>query len=355
MKRKILSLMLTICLAFTGVISTSKIASATEVASIPHVGTEVSGFTVKETAYDQASKSNKILFEHLKTGAKLLVVKNGDINRGFSIKFNTPAENDKGINHIIEHSVLGGSEKYPSSNIIFDVTNTTYVSFANALTYPNMTVYPICSVSEEQLYKSADIYLNAVFNPLLLSEEKIFEREGWRYELADESSPIIYNGIVYNEMQGSMGSIESVALANAMKAIFPNSDQGNISGGDPSQITRLKYKELIDTYKENYHPSNSFIVLYGDIDYEPFLKMIDEEYLSNYTKKVSNADRDTQQAFSELVEKTYLYPAAAGTDTNNKSVIDLVFATADLRELGEEKFVGLSMAISLLNLESSSL
>ncbi len=353
MKKRILFLVAAICLLMTTVLGSSKMVSAAAT-GIPKIGDEIHGFKVKQTTYDSSTKSDEILFEHVKTGAKLLVVKNSDINRGFSIKFNTPADNDKGINHIIEHSVLGGSKKYPSNNIIFDVTNTTYVSFVNAFTFQNMTMYPICSANEKQLFKSADIYLDAVFNPLLLSDARIFEREGLRYELKDADSNLAYNGIVYNEMQGNMSSIESSAMNNAKKAIFPNSNQGNISGGNPSDIRTLTYEELMNTYKKNYHPSNSFMVLYGDVDYEAFLKMVDENYLSSYNKKKITIDRGTQKPFKKLSKKSYTTPVAAGTDTKNKSVIDLTFATEDIKKLGIDNYVDLSTAISLLNLENSS-
>jgi Zn-dependent M16 (insulinase) family peptidase len=231
--------------------------------------------------------------------------------------------------------------------------NTTYVSFANAFTYQNMTMYQICSSNEKQLFKSADIYLDAVFNPLLLSDSRIFEREGFRNELKDGDSNLVYNGIVYSEMQGDL-SIDSSALNNAKKAIFPGSNQGNISGGNPSDIRTVTYREVINTYKKNYHPSNSFMVLYGDVDYEVFLKMVDENYLSSYSKKKVTIDRGTQKPFKRLTKKSYTVPVAAGTDTKNKSVIDLVFATNDIKELGMDSYVALSTAISLLKMDNSS-
>lgn len=339
---------------FTSVLSSSvMMVSAESTFTAPSLGEEIHGFIVKDTTYDKTTKSNKILLEHENTGAKLLVINNNDVNRGFSIKFNTPPDN-RGINHILEHSVLGGSEKYPTKNSIFDVMNTTYVSFANALTYPNITMYPICSQSEKQLLKSADIYLDAVFNPLILSDQRIFEREGWRYELADESSGLTYNGIVYNEMQGSMGNITSAAISNANRAIFPDTDQGNNAGGIPSEILTLSYEDLIETYDKYYHPSNSFIVLYGDLDYERFLNMINKNYFSSYTSKTVNIKRDVQKPFDKLVEKTYSFPVAEGTDTNNKSIIDIVFAADDINELGMEGFMKLNLAISILNLDNSN-
>ena len=355
MTKKLFAILTVICLAFTTAATPIATAVVKAETSSTEVGDVISGFKLTQTGYEASTKSTQYLFVHEKTGAKLLVLKNSDKNRGFSIKFNTTADNDKGINHIIEHSVLGGSEKYPSSNILFDVMNTTYVSYANAFTYQNMTLFPICSASEEQLLKSADIYLDAVFHPLLLSEERIFEREGWRYDLVSKSSDITRNGIVYNEMQGNMGKIETAAYYNAQKAIFPDSNQGNAAGGDPEEITKLTYKEVVATYKKNYHPSNSFMVLYGDVDYEAFLKLINDNYLTSYTKQTFKPNRDTQKAFNKLSQKAFDFPVAAGEDTKNKSVIDLVFAASDIQELGIENFAGLSTVVSLLNLDNSSL
>lgn len=353
MKRRLLLTVLTLLL-FVTTLGTAKTVFAASV-SVPSKGDKISGFTVKKLKYDADTNSMNILMEHDKTGARLLVINNSDTNRGFSIKFDTPADNDKGINHIIEHSVLGGSKKYPSSNMIFDVGNTTYTSFVNAFTYQNMTMFPICSKSEEQLMKSADIYLDTVFNPLMLTDRRIFEREGWRYELKSEASDLAVNGIVYNEMQGNLGSIEQAASANASKAIFPDSNQGNISGGNPEDILKLTYKEFVATYKKNYHPSNSLMILYGDVDYKAFCKMIDKEYLSAYSKKKYVIDRATQKPFKKLVEKTYDFPVAKGSDTKNKAVIELVFATEDLKSLGGQNYVELVTAVSLLNLETSSI
>ncbi len=353
MKRR-LFLVAILLMFFVTALGVTKTAFAST-SSTPSVGDKISGFTVKRLKYDADTNSMNILMEHDKTGARLLVINNNDTNRGFSIKFDTPADNDKGINHIIEHSVLGGSKKYPSNNVIFDVSNTTYTSFLNAFTYQNMTMYPICSKSEEQLMKSVDIYLDSVFNPLLLTDRRIFEREGWRYELKSADSNITLNGIVYNEMQGNMGSIEQAASANASKAIFPYSNQGYISGGDPEDIPKLTYKEFVATYKKNYHPSNSLMILYGDVDYKTFCQRIDYDYLSNYSKKKYTIDRGTQKPFKELVEKTYDFPVAKGSDTKNKAVIELVFATEDLKSLGGQNYVELATAISLLNLDNSSI
>ncbi len=353
MKRKFL-LVAVAFLLFTTLFGTSKTAQASNV-SIPKVGETFSGFTVEKVKYDSATNSTNIMLEHEKTGARLLVINNNDTNRGFSIKFNTPPDNDEGTNHIIEHSVLAGSKKYHSKYLIPDISNTTYVSFVNAFTSKNMTAFPICSKSEEQMLKSADIYLDAVFNPLILTDRKIFEREAWRYELTDLNSALVRNGIVYNEMQGNFSNIEAVASFNALKAIFPDGNQGNVSGGDPKVIPELTYEKFIATYKKNYHPSNSLMVLYGDLDFKVFLKMIDKDYLSSYSKKNYNVSRSTQKPFKKLVEKTYSFPAAKGSNTKKQAVIDLVFATEDIKKMGGQNFIELDTAISLLNLENSSI
>lgn len=353
MRKKTLSFLTLICITVLSVITPINTAEAATVPSSPKIGDIVHGFELKEIGYDSATKADQYLFVHQKTGAKLLALKNSDTNRGFSIKFDTLAENDKGINHILEHSVMSGSERYPIYNTFYVLSNSTYISYSNAYTYPNFTMYPICSANEAQLLKSADIYLDAVFNPNLLKNEKIFEQEGIRYELADETSDITYNGVVYNEMKGALADIETASYFNSMKTLFPGSTQSNNLGGDPSAITTLTYDELMETYNQNYHPSNSTMVLYGDVDYEPFLKMIAENFLSAYSYREYNIDRGTQPLLPPFQEKTYDFPVAKGTDTENSAVIELVFASKDVKELGFDNYVALDVATKLLNLDSS--
>ena len=319
------------------------------------VGKVINGFKLTKQSYSSTYQSNVLTFEHEKTGAKLVWFQNDDINRGFTISFRTPAENDKGISHIIEHSTIAGSEKYPDKNLFFSVSNNTYTSFINAMTSQNYTMYPVTSCSEEQLYKLTDIYLDCVFNPTLLTEEKIFEREAWRYELSDASSEIVQNGTVYNEMKGSLSDITTMAYYNAMKTIFEGKDQGTVSGGVPEEILNLTYDELISTYKKNYHPSNSIVLLYGDIDCENFLKLIDEEYFSKYEKKEVVIDRTETKESDELVKASYTFPAAKGTDTTNKSIIEYCMTLPDLIKIDKTDFAALSIAASVLNLENGSL
>lgn len=357
MRKKLLSLLLTLSLTIGGIQGFPQVNAATvpktEV-SLPKKNDLISGFKVTNVTYNSDSKTNEIQLAHVKSGAKMLILKNDSKNRGFAIGFNTPAENDKGINHILEHSILGGSKKYPSKNMIFDLLNTTYSSFANAFTYQNMTMYPVCSESETQLMKLTDIYMDSVYHPLIATDKKIFDREAWRYELKDANSPITQTGIVYNEMRGSFGDIATAAYYNGQKSIFPDTNQSNISGGKPESILTLTYDEFLKTYKTNYHPSNSFMVLYGDVNYPEYLNMLDKDYLSTYTKKQFKINRVEQIKFTKLVEKNYSYPASSNANTNNKSIIEVVFAAPDIKKIGIENYVGLSLVGTLLNLDSST-
>ena len=355
MRKKTLLFFTAICISLLSVVTPIRTVNAGDAPSPPKIGDVIHGFELTDKGYDSAIQANQSLFVHQKTGAKFLVLKNSDTNRGFAIKFDTVAENNKGINHILEHCVTSGSKKYPLNDLFFTLDNTTYISYTNAYTYQNFTTYPICSASEAQLLKSADIYLDGVFNPLLLENEKIFEREGIRYELTDESSPLNYNGIVYNEMQGAMANIERASYHNSMKTLFPNSAQNSNSGGNPEDIATLTYTELMETYHKNYHPSNSTMMLYGDVDYEPFLKLADENYLSDYSYREHTQDRGTKPIFHQLQESTYEFSVSEDTDTEKASVIELVFATKDTRKNTFESLVALDIAVNLLNLDSSQM
>jgi len=330
------------------------ITAATQ--EITQVGQQRYGFELKETTYNDTTKTTNLLFEHKKSGARLLVMKNSDTNRGFAVKFNTPADNDKGINHIIEHSVFGGSEKYQSKNMLFDLSNTTYQTFINAMTFPNMTVFPVASESEKQLMKLTDIYMDAVYHPLVLTDERIFRREGIRYDLESKDAKLTANGIVYNEMSGNVADKSQVTMINGRKALFgKNNNQSYNSGGEPTEIRNLTYKEFKKVYKKNYHPSNSLMILYGNVDYSEFLKMLDNDYLSKYSKKKINIKRETKKGTKKIVEKKFDFPVAKGTDTKNKSSIDLCYAVDDIKKIGFEQSNVLMLIVNLLERQDSVL
>ena len=359
MKKKLIALLMAVSLAGTGFLGHISINAyavdntRTSVETVQNIGDELYGFKLIDTMYKENTESTEMLFQHEKTGAKLLLIKNSDLNRGFSVSFNTPSESDKGINHILEHSLLGGSEKYPTNNMIFNVMNNTYTSFINAFTMQNTTVFPVCSQNEEQLMKLTDIYMDAVYHPLIAKDKKVFEREAWRYELEDADSPLTVNGVVYNEMRGNYGNINWVGSENDKKAIFKDTNQQYDSGGVPSSILDLSYEEFLNTYNKNYTPSNSFMVLYGDVDYAKFLKMINDNYLSSYDKKTVEVDKKEQPVFNGLVEKDFDFPVAKDYDATNKSQIDIVFAMPTMEEKSVEDYAGMTMAAALLGDESS--
>jgi Zn-dependent M16 (insulinase) family peptidase len=313
------------------------------------------GFELVRIESDSRNKNEKLLFMHEKTKLRMLIIKNDDINRGFAIKFNTITLNNRGTNHVIEHSIMCGSKKYPCSNIITDLTNTTYTSYANAFTYQNMNVYLVCSKNEKQLKRNVDIYLDAVFRPLFISDERIFEREGYRHELLHDSKEIRYNGIVYNEMLANTRNIEYVSKCNAIKTVFKNSTQGNIAGGDPTDITKLTYQELVNTYKMFYHPTNGFMVLYGDLNYNSFMEMIDKNYLAQYTEKGINFNREISISNRNFYTCNYEFPVAKEISVKRKSIIDLTFALEDMKKLGVEKCILLDITACILNFDNSKI
>lgn len=358
MKRKFIALIVaatmvtSIGLCNTGVNAYAADNGNAQAASEIKVGQEINGFKVIESRYDEKTKSTKISLEHMKSGAKMIVIKNSDKNRGFSVGFNTPCENDKGINHIIEHSVLSGSGKYPSNDLAHNLSNNTYTSYANAQTSQVATLYPVCSQSEEQLMKDADVYMDCVYNPLLLKDKRIFDREGWHYDMKDPSSELEVNGVVYSEMKGSMSDLDAAATENDKQALFSDTNQKYNSGGNPDSILDLSYEEVLNTYKKNYHPANSFMVLYGDVDYAGFLKMLDENYLSKYDKKDFTENRQAQGEFNKLIEKDCYFPEAKDSQTTGAQV-DVNFAMDDIKDIPVQDYSILNLLQVLLNDKSS--
>ena len=351
--KKFLSLSLTIVLILSLCLSfTSVNAAEAGLKPLPKAGEVISGFKAIEIGDMDLIHSKTVLFEHEKTGAKLLYIQSKDIDRAFEITFKTPAVDDTGANHILEHISVSGSEKYPLKNVLFTVANQTYSTFINAFTYPTLTSYPVSSMSEEQLLKLTDVYMDCVYNPSVYNDKNIFLREAWRYEMADADSPLTISGTVYNEMKGALGNITSAANYNVMDALFPNSIQSNISGGDPEKIKDLTYEQIINTHKTYYHPSNSLMVLYGNLDYSKFLKLINDNYLGKFEKKDIEVDDGKIAPLQQKTEKTFKFPVSAASNTENAAQIDYAFAMTDVPE---EDLIGLSILATVLNQNTSPL
>ena len=258
-------------------------------------------------------------YEHNKTGARIIYIKSDDDNKVFMIGFKTPPIDDTGVSHIMEHSVLCGSKKYPLKDPFVELVKGSLNTFLNAMTYPDKTVYPVASRNNKDFKNLMDVYLDAVFNPLIYVDEGIFKQEGWHYE-ADGIS-----GVVYNEMKGALSTPESKLESLIMKTMYPDSCYKYESGGDPKSIPNLTYDNFIAFHKKHYHPSNSIIYLYGDVDIDERLEYLDREYLSKYDKINPDTEIKPQQIFTSMVKTEGDYPVSEGEDTTNKSFLSLNF------------------------------
>lgn len=330
-------------LAIISIISTYITAPAYASVSVPKVGEIKKGFavTAAERAYEY--NGNVIVFEHQKTGAKVVYCANDDTNRTFSISFKTPPENDKGTSHIFEHSTLSGSEKYPSSTLFMKLSNQTYNTYMNAVTGSTCTTYPVSSLSEKQLFSLTDYYLDSVFNPMLYTDKTVFDREAWHYEMNDANSPLTVSGTVYSEMKGA-ADITAAAYQNTIKAMFPDSAASYESGGSVYDIPKLTYEEVVDYHKTYYHPSNSLTLLYGDLDYESFLVLLDN-YFSKYDKKEFNIDFKSYTETEKDIEMSFDYPVSSNTKDKTGSVLTYAFECKDATPAEIE---ALDIAVDLL-------
>ncbi len=266
-------------------------------------------------------KTAAVLYHHKKSGAKLLTMKNDDINRVFAIAFRTTPKDSTGVAHIMEHSVLCGSGKFPLKDPFVELAKGSLNTFLNAMTYPDKTVYPIASTNEKDFRNLMDVYLDAVLHPNCVTEKKTFQQEGWHYEISSEQEELSYNGVVYNEMKGAFSSPESVLERAIMHSLFPDTTYGNESGGDPEQIPSLSYEQFCEFHAKYYHPSNAYIILYGDLDMEKEMGFIDREYLSAYDAMEVDSAVGVQKPFSRMRRESLSYPLAAEESPEKKDYL----------------------------------
>ena len=249
------------------------------------------------------------LLRHKKTGARLALLSNDDDNKVFNIGFRTPPADSTGVAHIMEHSVLCGSEKYPAKDPFVELCKGSLNTFLNAMTYPDKTIYPLASYNDKDFVNLMDVYLDAVFHPNIYLTDKTFRQEGWHYELADEESPVFVNGVVYNEMKGAFSSPDEVLNRKISETLYPDITYGVESGGDPDYIPDLTYERYLDFHRRYYHPSNSYIYLYGDMDMTERLEYLDREYLGRYDYLEIDSHIDLQPAFETPALCRAEYPA----------------------------------------------
>jgi len=325
--------------------SFAKDTAQTSNADLKVAGT-YSGFKLMSIEYMSDIDSNIMIFQHEKTGAKLMFVQNDDNERAFSIAFRTPPSDNTGVNHIIEHSVLNGSKNYPVKSPFAQMLTRSLGSFINAMTAQDYTVYPVSSSNEKDLQNLMSVYLDAVFYPNVLKDKNIFMQEGWRYDLFTSDSPLTVNGVVYNEMKGYY-SDPSWILNDAIKnSLFPDSSAKWESGGKPEEIVNLTWEKLVETHKKYYTPSNSYIVLYGNLEILKYLEYIDSNYFSKFEKSYVDTTVQPQVHFTEMQTYEATYPVAIDSDTTRKSYLSLNFVTGTIGQKDDN--VGLSFLCYLL-------
>ena len=289
------------------------------------------------TAYELLEKrplkdlnSEGMILRHKKSGARIAVISNDDDNKVFYIGFRTPPSDSTGVPHIIEHTVLCGSDKYPVKDPFIELAKGSLNTFLNAMTYPDKTMYPVASCNEKDFQNLMSVYMDAVFHPIIYKYEEIFKQEGWHYELEDADAPVTINGVVYNEMKGAFSSPDNVLNRQIMHSLFPDNAYGNESGGDPQDIPKLTYEDYLDFHRRYYHPCNSYIYLYGDMDVAEKLQWMDEEYLSKYEDIGLDSTIQKQKPFEKPVEvyKKYSISSTESEEDNTYLSYNMVIADA---------------------------
>ncbi len=296
---------------------------------------DVNGYRVIVKQELKELDASGYLLEHEKTKAKVVAIEAKDENKVFSIGFRTPPKDSTGVAHIVEHTVLCGSKHFPVKDPFIELEKGSLNTFLNAMTYPDKTVYPVASCNDKDFRNLMNVYLDAVFYPNIYQEEKIFQQEGWHYELTDVNGPLTYNGVVFNEMKGVFSSPKELLERKIQQSLFPDTAYVHESGGDPAAIPDLTYQDYLDFHSRYYHPSNSYLYLYGDMDMAEQLAWIDENYLSSFDYLEVDSRIQKQEAFAEPVDCRSYYSLAEGEPADEKTYFsyNAVVATSLDREL----------------------
>lgn len=315
-------------------------------------GTTCHGFTVERCETVPELDSDAYVLRHTTSGARLLYLACNDENKAFAIGFKTPPADSTGVFHILEHSVLCGSAKFPVKEPFVDLIKSSMQTFLNAMTYPDKTIYPVATTNEQDLYNLMDVYLDAVFNPAIYTKPTIFEQEGWHYELdlpegaegegGDSSASLRegtlrYNGVVFNEMKGALSDPMSVLDDAVNAALYPDTAYAHESGGDPRAIPALTYEQFLDTHARHYNPSNSYITLYGDLDVDRALAFLDERYLS----RSSAASRRMDAAVAAGEDPSALAP----NPLDAQAPVTCEYKRVEMATTPENALVGLGLVL----------
>lgn len=305
---------------------------------------DVSKLSAYELVYKQDINdlnSEGYLLKHKKTGARVVLMNNDDDNKVFYIGFRTTPNDSTGVMHILEHSVLCGSKEFPVKDPFIELAKGSLNTFLNAMTYPDKTVYPVASTNDKDFQNLIHVYLDAVFRPNILNSDKTFKQEGWHYEMETPEDELTINGVVYNEMKGAFSSPDDVLEREIFNSLFPDTTYGNESGGDPKNIPDLTYENYLETYRKYYHPSNSYIYLYGDMDMEEKLSFIDEHYLSNYDRITVDSEVESQAPFDTTREVKMSYSITESEPLEENTYLS--YNTAMSTNLDPEEYIALQM------------
>lgn len=300
------------------------------------------GFKLLEEKNIKEINSTGRIFEHEKSGAKLFHLENDDDNKVFSISFRTPPEDSTGLPHILEHSVLCGSRKFPSKEPFVELIKGSLNTFLNAMTFSDKTMYPVASRNSKDFRNLMDVYLDAVLYPNIYKYPEIMMQEGWHYELENRDGELTYKGVVYNEMKGAFSSPESILMRKVQESLFPDTPYGVESGGDPEVIPELTQEQFTAFHKKYYHPSNSYLFLYGDMDILENLSFINDEYLKNFDKIDVDSEIPEQKPFTEERKLVLDYPVSFNEKEEDKTFLSLNFA------IGKGTDKELSLAFDIL-------
>ena len=288
---------------------------------------KLSAYNVVEISDIDELSAKAAILEHKKTKARIFALLTDDNNKVFTIGFRTPSKDSTGVAHILEHSVLCGSKKFPAKDPFVELVKGSLNTFLNAITYPDKTVYPIASCNDKDFDNLMEVYLDAVFYPNVYTEPKIFKQEGWHYEVVDEkgnpdeNGNIILNGVVYNEMKGAFSAADSVLERSITKTLFEGHSYGEESGGDPDVIPTLTYENFLDMHSKYYHPSNSYIYLYGDMDMAKKLELIDKEYLDKFEYKFVDSKIEEVKPLESVKERNFEYPITENQTEENATYL----------------------------------
>lgn len=302
----------------------------------------VMSFTLLEQKYLLDVDSTGYLYEHEQTKAQVFYLANDDTNKTFSITFKTLPYDENGIAHILEHSVLCGSKKYPTKEPFVELAKGSLNTFLNAMTFPDKTMYPISSINDKDFTNLMDVYLDAVFFPNFKTNDLILKQEGWHYHLENITDDLTYRGVVYNEMKGALSDPEEIIGRSALAALFPNSIYALEYGGDPLDIPTLTQEKFIDFHNRYYHPSNAYTFLYGKLNIEEKLNHLDS-YFNQFTYQAIDTTIPIINSFDALKTVETYFPIEADEDEHNKTHLSLEFV------IGETKDIKNTLYLSLLS------